>query len=249
MPKLVIFDLDGTLTPSKSPLEPEMAEVLCRLLAVKKVLVIGGGSPKQFFDQFLNHLSCPPEALDNLYIMPTSGAVLFRHQGDSWERVYEYQLTDAEKAQILVALNEALKETDYVRPETPYGEIIEDRKSQISFSGLGQKAPLELKSAWDPDQKRRLPIVEKLKHSLPGFDVKLGGTTTIDITKKGINKAFGVMEISKLLNLPISDAVYIGDALYENGNDAIVKESGVETIQISGPVETAKIINDIINQS
>ncbi len=243
--KLFFFDLDGTLTPSKSPIQKDMVETMCKLLQVKKVDVIGGGSDNQFFDQLVSHFDCPPETLSNLFIMPTSGSRLYIYDKE-WKKIYENNLTEGEKKAIREALDKSLKYINYVPPEITYGEVIEDRLSQISFSALGQQAPLEIKSKWDPERKKRGPIVEKLKEYLPDFDIKMGGTNTIDITKKGINKAFGVQQMLEYLKLDISDAVYIGDALYENGNDAIVKITGIDTIQISGPEETKKIIEEIL---
>lgn len=247
--KLLMFDLDGTLAPSKLPIQEEMANTLCGLLAIKKVCVIGGGSDIIFFDQLVSHLNCSSMQLKNLYLMPTSSAKLYIYDEASenkWKKVYEKNLTPGEKTKISEALNKALSETGYVQPEAIYGELIEDRESQISFSGVGQKAPIAVKEKWDPDRQRRVPIVLKLKEYLPDFDVKMGGMTTIDVTRKGINKANGVREMTKYLGIEIKDAVYIGDALYENGNDAIVKETGIETIQISGPNETKKIIDELI---
>ncbi len=251
--KLIMFDLDGTLAPSKLPIQDDMAETLCKLLAIKKVCVIGGGSDTIFFEQLVSHLKCGPDLLKNLYLMPTSSAKLYIFDGtgqNGWKKIYENNLTSQEKATVLESIDKTLKDVSYVAPETIYGEVVEDRGSQISFSGLGQLAPIAVKSQWDPERKKRMPIVEKLKEYLPDFDVKMGGMTTIDITRKGINKAHGVDEMTKYLNINVNDAVYIGDALYENGNDAIVKITGIDTIQISGPEETKKILEDeIINKS
>lgn len=244
--KLIIFDLDGTLTLSKHPIAKDVAETLCSLLAIKKVLVIGGAAKEQFFEQFLTNLQCDSALLSNLYIMPTSGGSFFIYK-DEWREVYRMPLTTDEKTQIFSAINKALALTDYAPPEVVYGEVIEDRDSQISFSALGQRAPLKLKEKWDPDRKKREPIVQKLKECLPEFDVKMGGTTTIDITKKGINKAYGVRYAINYLKLSIEEAIYIGDALYENGNDAIVKETTIATLETSGPEETKKIIKALID--
>lgn len=246
--KLVFFDLDGTLTPSKSPIEPNMVNALCKLLQQKKVDVIGGGSDKQFFNQFLSHFDCPKETLENMVIMPTSGARMYTYDtgSDKWVKKYENNLSALEKEKILASLNQALKDVGYIPPEKIYGEAIEDRESQITFSANGQEAPLEIKSKWDPERKKRGPIVEKLKLYLPEFDIKMGGTNTIDITKKGVNKAYGVLEALKYMNLRLEDAVYIGDALYENGNDAIVKTTGIDTVQVAGPDQTREIIEEML---
>ena len=54
--KLIIFDLDGTLTESKQPLTGEMAALVAKLLAVKKVAVASGGALPQFLKQVFARL-------------------------------------------------------------------------------------------------------------------------------------------------------------------------------------------------
>jgi hypothetical protein len=81
---------------------------------------------------------------------------------------------------------------------------------------------------------------------LPEFDVKTGGSTSIDVTRPGINKAYGVRKISEHLGIPIGEMLYIGDALFPGGNDAVVKETGIPTQQTSGPDETAEMIRALL---
>ncbi|MDE1969980.1 MAG: HAD-IIB family hydrolase [Patescibacteria group bacterium] len=245
-PKVILFDLDGTLTPSKSYLRADMAVLICKLLHIKKVVVIGGGSHVQFQKQFIEHINCNNAELDHLYIMPTSGAALYRHTKGAWNKVYIHALTAIEKKKILYALSKTMSDLHYHPPEKIYGETIEDRGAQVSFSANGQDAPLSVKSKWDPDQAKRTPIVMRLKTYLPEFDIKIGGTNTIDITKHGINKAYGVRRVVAYLGFRIHDAVYVGDALYENGNDAIVKETGISVVSVGGPKETMRYINAVL---
>ena len=76
--------------------------------------------------------------------------------------------------------------------EQVWGEVIEDRGSQITFSALGQQAPLEQKDKWDPDFTKRKKIKAILDTLIPEFSVRMGGATSIDITKPGIDKAYGI---------------------------------------------------------
>lgn len=239
--QLVIFDLDGTLAPSKSDMSTVMGILLDKLLTKIKVAVISGGGYPQFEMQFLRMLPQPASNLSNLYLLPTSGTRLLTWKG-SWHDEYHETLTTAEKETIISALNFALKLGKYEKPAKIYGELIEDRASQITFSALGQKAPLDLKSVWDPDRSKREPIAAILRQKIPQFDVRLGGTTTIDVTKKGINKAYGIHKLEHYLSIPIHNMVFVGDALYPGGNDYPAKATGVDCIQVSGPEETQKLI-------
>jgi HAD superfamily hydrolase (TIGR01484 family) len=240
---LIIFDLDGTLAPSKSPLEPDIAELIIKLIAKIKVAVISGGGYPQFGTQFLNGLpaSSSSENFSNLFLLPASGTCLYAWKG-MWCEQYCEKLSPQEKADIMQTFHDALRAAGYVRPEKTYGEILEDRGSQITFSALGQSAPLMLKSAWDPGRTKRMKIAEILKLKLPRYDVRIGGTTSIDVTPRGVNKAYGIRKLEEYLKIESERIVFVGDALYQGGNDYPAKATGVDCIQVKGPEETKQLI-------
>ncbi len=239
--QLVIFDLDGTLAPSKQMLEPASAVALSKLLLKVKVAVISGGGFPQFETQLVHSLSPDVSGLSNLYLLPTSGTRLMVWKG-SWSEVYNERLPEQERKRLVASLGEALKLGGYREPPKIYGQLIEDRGSQITFSALGQEAPLDLKEAWDPKREKREKIAEILKKRLPEFDIRLGGTTSIDITRRGINKAYGIHKLEQYLKIPIADMIFVGDALFFGGNDYPAKSTGVDCIQVAGPGETRKLI-------
>lgn len=239
--QLVIFDLDGTLAPSKQMMAPEMTILLTELLKRIKVAVISGGGFPQFESELLRSFSPSMSNLASLYLLPTSGTRLMTWAGQ-WNEVYNERLPEQERKRLVAAFGEALKLGGYVEPPKIYGQLIEDRGSQITFSGLGQKAPLELKESWDPDHKKREKIAEILRKRLPEFDIRIGGTTSIDITRRGINKAYGIHKLEQHLKIPIANMIFVGDALFFGGNDYPAKTTGVDCIQVAGPEETRKLI-------
>ena len=83
---------------------------------------------------------------------------------------------------------------------------------------------------------------------MPDVEVLIGGMTTIDVTKKGIDKSYGVLWLSKHLNIPVAEMLYVGDALYPGGNDAVVIPTGIQTHITSGPGETTLIIDRLLEQ-
>lgn len=242
---LIVFDLDGTLAESKSSMDQEMAELLRKLLERKKVAVISGGAFHQFEKQFLKSLEAGEKHLVNLYLFPTCGSRFFRNDG-SWSEVYRHELGEKEKKKIMSAFEVALEEIGYEHPQEPYGEIIEDRGTQITFSALGQLAPGEYKNKWDPDQKKRLEIKLHLDKKLSDFEVRIGGSTSIDVTKKGIDKAYGISQMEKYLSVPKERMLFIGDAIFPGGNDYAVLEAGVQSHGVSGPKETKELINKLL---
>lgn len=238
---LIIFDLDGTLAPSKSPLESDMADLLFELLEKKKVAVISGGGYHQFEAQFLVRLPTTGERLNSLFLLPTSGTKLYAWRG-TWCEQYSEHLSSKEKKLIITSLNESLKATGFALTEKVYGQLIEDRGSQITFSGLGQEAPLALKLTWDPKHEKRQRIVDLVRVKIPQFDVRIGGTTSIDITKRGVNKGYGIHKLEEYLKIPIERMLFVGDALYQGGNDYPARATGIECIQVKGPEETKELI-------
>ena len=100
---LVVFDLDGTLTESKQPLDREMAKLLAELLKNKYVAVTSGASFFQFEQQFLGYLTEGEPNLSHLYLLPTSGARLYCFQNGLWKAVYYEELSVAEKDKIMKA--------------------------------------------------------------------------------------------------------------------------------------------------
>jgi phosphomannomutase len=243
MKKLIVFDLDGTLAPSKSAIDNGMARLLDQLLNVVKVAVISGGGWPQFQKQVLAHLS-KGEGLKNLSLLPTCGTKFFQY-GESWNELYSEDFTTAERTTILAALSRAVEKAGN-KPAKVWGAVIEDRGSQITFSALGQQAPLAEKSKWDHDFKKREAIIAILKPTLPGFSVHMGGSTSIDITKPGIDKGYGIHKLRDTLGITIPEMIFVGDALFPGGNDYPAMQAGAYAIRVNGPAESKKVIEAVI---
>ncbi len=245
---MILFDLDGTLAESKSMMDSEMSGVLSDLLRARLVGVISGASYSQFENQFLKSLKADPKNLKNLYLFPTCSTSLYRFANGIWWQVYAENLTDDEKQQIFAAFEKAFRDTHYQHPDVVYGQVLEDRLTQITFSALGQEAPIELNSKWDPTTSRRAVLKEALAKYISQFEVRLGGATSLDVTRKGIDKAYGVRQIERLLGIKPEDILFIGDALFEGGNDYPVRAMGVDCLQVSGPSETKALVRYLIEE-
>jgi len=243
MKQLVIFDLDGTLAESKSALDSEMSALLARLLAVSRVAVISGGDWPQFELQLLSNLA-PGADLSALSLLPTCGTKYFRYE-DDWNKLYSEDFSPEERERIVAAFEEALEKTEF-KPEQVWGELIEDRGSQITFSALGQQAPVDVKKSWDPDFNKRRRISEVLEGLLPGLTIRMGGSTSIDVTKPGIDKAYGIRKLRDLLGIDIEDMVFVGDALFPGGNDYPAREAGVDCIQVRDHDETKRVVEAML---
>lgn len=253
MKKVIAFDLDGTLAESKSAIEDVMAELLGRLLDKFQVCVISGGKFEQFDKQLIANLKIDPIKFEALHIMPTCGTRYYKYDiiTKHWKMVYAEDFTEAEKKKITGVLNKALDELGF-REKKTWGDIIEDRGSQITLSTLGQdvvdelgKEGIILKEAWDSDSSKKQLIRDFSAALLPEFEVRVGGLTSIDVTKPGIDKAYGMQRLMKVLDISKDEILFMGDRLAEGGNDYPVKEMGIDSVEVSSWKETAIIIEAI----
>ena len=250
--ELIAFDIDGTLTRSKSPLEDnplidtDMSDLLNKLMDKYKVAIISGASYKQFESQILAHLTKDSELLKNLYLLPTNGTTLCTYREGAWQCPPVNALTDSEKKEIYEAFNKMFKEVGFSIPEHVYGEVVEDRGSQVTFSAFGQNAPIEIKESWDKDHQKRQEMVSILKKYLPDFASHIGGATSIDVTRRGIDKAYALRQMESRLGVPLNAMLFIGDALTPDGNDYPIIRTGVDYIAVSGPLETQAIVQALL---
>ena len=247
---MIAFDLDGTLAVTKSPVSDSMAGLLRDLLSPYEVCVISGGAFEQFRLQLIERLDASPEQLSRLHIMPTSGTKYFRFDTHSceWASQYSEDLAPETRTRIVDVLTAGAKTLGYWEPK-PCGPIIEDRGTQITFSALGQEAPAARKYAWDPDGAKKRSLRDFAAQRLPDLEVHVGGTTSVDVTNTGIDKAYGIRKLMAAVGLTSDEILFFGDQLGEGGNDYPVKSVGIDTISVRGWEETALAIQAIIEVS
>jgi phosphomannomutase len=254
MKKVIAFDLDGTLAPSKSPLPDRMGTVFGKLLEDFDVCVISGGKFGQFQKQLLNGLHATPEMLERLHLMPTCGTQYYAFDvvSGEWQRKYAELIDEKDKQRIIDALNKGFDELGY-RAEKVYGETIEDRESQITFSVLGQdivdelgEEGVRLKHEWDEDNSKKEAVRDFVAPLIPDFEVRVGGVTSIDVTRPGIDKAFGIQKLMDMLGVGKSEILFVGDRMQEGGNDYPVKAMGVDSIAIRDWQETASVVQAVL---
>lgn len=243
--RLVAFDLDDTLAPSKTAVDPRMADLLVRLLGEVEVCVISGGRFAQFESQLIANLPVAPAALARMHLMPTCGTQYYLHDGSGWRQQYAENLTDEQKAAALAAVELEAKRLGYWESET-WGDILEDRGSQITFSALGQAAPVEAKKAWDPTGEKKNALRAAVQEHLPDLEVRSGGSTSVDITRRGIDKAYGMRRLAELTGVPFEEMLFVGDRLDPDGNDFPVIALGIPTRAVEGWEDTAEVIEEFL---
>ena len=248
MKKVIAFDLDDTLAITKSPIDDRMAVLLTQLLDKFEVCIISGGKFEQFKNQVTDRLSATPLQLSRLHLMPTCGTRYYRYDAvtHAWAQQYAEDLSEQQKTTIIAALERSAKALGYWEAK-PYGDIIEDRGSQITYSALGQQAPPEAKYAWDPDGTKKLKLRALVAKDLIDLEVRAGGSTSIDITRLGIDKAYGMHKLMQELEISKDDILFLGDKLQEGGNDYPVKAMGIDSLEVDRWEDTALALEAILH--
>lgn len=250
--KLIAFDLDGTLAPSKSHFHPRMVALFDRLLENYHVCVISGGKYELFQRQFLTQITKEPHLLSKLHLMPTSGTRYYTYVKNDWVQQYAEDFTKEQKKKIIGALEEGLQESGYAAAKT-YGDTIEDRDSQVTLSILGQEIVAELgdegvklKEEWDPDGSKKLAIRDIVAPKIPEFTVRAAGATSIDVTQPGVDKAYGMKKLMTATGFAMEEILFMGDKIIPGGNDYAVEEMGIECISVRNWHDTSYAIEGIV---
>lgn len=251
--KILAFDIDQTLNIAKTPIPPEIAELLVKLLNYFEICPISGQKYEQFLLQIVDKLKevgVSEDQLTHLHLFAAQGTQYYNYDiaEHDWRQVYNYPLSDEDATKITSALQESAEELGYWEADqlAPGDEIIENRLSQITFSALGQTAGTEAKYAWDPDMKKRQAIVERCQTKAPGFLYEIGGTTSINVAAQGMNKEFGMTHLLEELQVEKSAVLYFGDMTQPGGNDYPVVQMGVDTITVRSHEDTAYALRGIL---
>lgn len=242
-----LFDLDETLAESfKDPSRAMISRIQALLHSIPVAIVTGRDFAGMKHD-FLDQITDSPDA-ERFYVVCEGGAEGYAWKSGSWHKEYGTDMTDDERPAIRGAIMSALSETRVLDGQTIYGEQFVDKQAMVAFRMIGNDAPTDIRHTWDPGNALRHTFALAVQAKLPQYDVVMGGATTIDVTKKAINKAYGVRWLSDTFRIPTTDMLYVGDALYPDGNDEPVIATGIQVLATTGPKETEVIIDELLEQ-
>lgn len=241
--KLVSFDSDGTIQLTKSKIDAQMAHLLDELAKKYKVNVISGTGIDYLKPNVLD-LLVPNE---NVTVSPTCGTRFVALKNGEYTELYKEALSASEIQAILDAFSYAIEKAGH-QPEQVWGELVENRETQVTFSALGQRAPSDAKLAYDPDLSKRKQLAAYVREKISDdvYDIKIAGTTSVDITRKGINKGYGIKKLSEYYKISLEEILFVGDRLDEIGNDYPVAEIGVDCIWVENQAETKIVISELV---
>jgi len=250
--RMVAFDLDDTLAPSKSRVDPEIANLLVELATRVHVCIISGGRFEQFESQVMTTVRAAqerarmPDSMSRFHLMPMCGTQYYKWAENGWSCIYSENLPRSHKEVVIAVVTAGARELG-LWERTTWGPRFEDRGSQVTFSALGQNAPVPAKGAWDPDGAKKERLRAYAASRLPDLEVRSGGSTSIDVTRKGVDKAYGMRRLMDRLGMKPTEIVLVGDRLDLGGNDYPVKATGIPCRTVENWQETAVVIRALIH--
>lgn len=248
MIKLIACDLGGTLIENRQPVSKTMAALFCELLEEYKMAIISGAPFEQFLNLLIDHLPCSNKAylLENLYLLPENGSSLYVYD-NGWKSKYQEILPDTLKRQIAAAFKEVAAATPEI-PKEVFGDQIQDRGGQMTFSALGKDAPADAKRAWDPDISIRRRMVQELLKLLPDCLVSIGGMTSIDVTLGTSDKSSAIQKLREYTGLLKEEIMYFGDSFFPGGNDEPIERMGVKSVRVQSPHDTEREFHILLSK-
>ena len=234
MKKLICFDLDGTLTQHRSPMDDKNRSVLDRLSKKYKLLMVGAGGAERIHKQMEGY---PIDILGN-YGMQESKMI------DGKFVLVRNVITEVDK-------DFFTKQITYLREKYGYtefkGESVEFHPSgMVTFPLLGTKADINDKVAFDPTRaKRRVLYPEVLEIFGDQFTVYIGGSSSFDFSRKEFNKYDAIMRYAEENGYEKDEILYVGDDFGDGGGDSHVRLGGMDYVEITDYRKLEEALNDL----
>ena len=245
--EVIILDIDNTIKPSGVKVGTEMAKTLKAVVDAGYWLVFVSGVEFRVIKQdVLDFFAITPQVKKRVIVFSTTGAEMHLFDGSAWKTVYTNPLKSDEKTGIVNAINTVIKEHKKIIPFQGARLSVQDRKCQYTVSLLNHSTSRRIKTSWDRKMVKRKLIQHDLEKRLKGFEVNLSGHASLDITRKGLDKAYAVKRLKQHLKLPSSRMIFFGDSVFRGGNDYSVKKSGVKAVKIKDEKETLKILKKLL---
>ncbi len=237
MKKHIFFDLDNTLTRSRSPITPSMAKLLRRLAKSHDVIVVSGADKEQIARQL-------GTGMKRRYIsMGQNGNACILPDGTPlWEKRMGWMA----RAEVYAYALRIYQKTAFMPKDAQ--DLISDRGCQISYSCIGHHEAVAKKEAFDPDSKIRLALLKKFPFQSDTVDVRIGGTTCLDFFLKGSHKGSNIATLLSTMKWKKSECLYVGDCLFPGGNDETVI-GVIPTQSVSSPQDTEQVISHLLQSS
>jgi HAD superfamily hydrolase (TIGR01484 family) len=238
--KVIIADVDDTICESCQIISDEMADQIDNLSNRGYTFAFISGTSLNSLQKMISS-----KLKSEHYLLATTGTNCTKMNNSKAEIKYNYSLQPEQKNKIFSALNKLIEHYQ-IKTMTNKDDQVQDRDSQITFSAIGRHAPTEIKAKYDSDGKKRLEWIEFLKECFNDdeFDIKLGGTTSIDITQIGMDKEWGIRNFAVHQVISLNQILFFGDKLFPGGNDYPASKI-IDCIAVENPNETLSKLKEL----
>ncbi|MCD4756361.1 HAD-IIB family hydrolase [bacterium] len=241
MTKLLIFDYDNTIAPSKSSPSQEMLTILYQLLQNNHIAILTGGrTQKNLQDWFIKKMP-QLEAPFTILLCTEYGNII--HQGNfHWKKIYNASKFNVLYRNKILQLWEDLDHAKYGLESDRENQIV-CKETILSIKCLGKDTKLRERNSWDPNMKKRIEIVQYFGQNLPpDINIYVTGKNTIDFVEIGKDKGNNILKLSKLLNISLDNIEFFGDEFREYGNDYSALGIGITTHIVKDPTATLSLL-------
>ena len=236
--KIIIADVDDTICDSCQVISPSMAEKINSLIQKGYHFAFISGTPVKELQRMISS-----QLNEEHHLLATTGTN-YTKINQSITEIYNHNFTEEEKKEIIQAF-ETLTAKFNIQSLTTKEDQIQDRESQITLSAIGRTAPSELKATYDSDGEKRKKWIEFLQNILGNkYEMKIGGTTSLDITKKGLDKEWGIKQFAQHHGFNLNEILFFGDKIYPGGNDYAASKI-VDCVAVKSPQDTLIKLNQL----
>ena len=228
-----IFDIDGTLTPSRLSIDPEFELFFKEWIKGKNVYLVTGSNKEKTIEQIGK----------NIWL--TAKRVYQSCGNQVWEKGKLIRENDFFlEENIKQDLKKILNSSNWLEK---YGNHFEQRVGLVNFSIIGRNCSQEKRKEyylWDQKNKERIKICEFIMSKFQHIEASVGGEISIDIYEKGKNKAQVLDEIKGSIS-------FFGDKMDIGGNDYPIAERlatekrKYNLFKVKNPKETWDILKNI----
>ncbi|QIX00305.1 hypothetical protein AMS68_005822 [Peltaster fructicola] len=225
---ICLFDVDGTLTPARRDVSPEMLQLLSALRHKVAIGFVGGSDLVKQQEQ-LGTASIPVTTLfdfcfaENGLTAYRMGQPLASHSFIKWIGEDNYKRLVKFILHYIADLDIPIKR----------GTFIEFRNGMINVSPIGRNASIQERldyEKFDLEHKIRANFVEAIKKEFSdlGLTYSIGGQISFDVFPRGWDKTYALQHVENEKNLPggvdYTTIHFFGDKTYKGGNDYEIYE-------------------------
>lgn len=237
MIKAFAFDLDGTLTQHRTPIEEQNRKILEKLNEKYALVMVGAGGAFRIHNQLGGF---PIDVIGNY------GMQYAKYENGKLTIKRDESCPPKDKKTIEYAVAELRKKHGFTEFS---GNSVEYHDSGcLTFPILGTSAKIENKLSFDPTRKKRRAIYSEVCDFFPDYNVFVGGSSSFDMAPKPFNKYYALDLWCRENGFSHDEVVFVGDDYGLGGNDESIYLSDFRFITIDNYTHLAEVLAPWIDE-